>query len=79
MRPKVGELFYAVCFDGEILRLNLMREKGGFTDMKMVRFGNYFKTHQQAKAASKIIKGVFRQIKNDWQNFPEFKRVKGMK
>lgn len=80
-KPKPGQMYWfvdlsATHVDSFKFKTNAWQDgkgtKGTSIDVLMWKTGNCFRTEAQAKAAAKIIRGVFKQIQEDSQNFPEF-------
>lgn len=84
-KPKVGQTYWFVdisakhvdsfqfkpkCYNGG----SKVKDTAKSMDMMLWETGNCFQTQAQAKAAAKIIRGVFKQIQEDSENFPEFSK-----
>lgn len=83
-KPKTGQIYWFVDIsakhvDSWKFKLKAFTDRNSHKkptaksmDMMLWETGNCFRTEAQAKAAAKIIRGVFKQIQGDSQNFQEF-------
>lgn len=72
-KPKIGQTYWFVDITAtHVDSFKVKNWKPSHVDFLMWKTGNCFQTEAQAKAATKIIRGVFKQIQEDSQNFQEF-------
>ena len=74
-KPKIGQSYWFVDISAtHVDNFTVKNWRTSHMDFILWKTGNCFQTEDQAKAAAKIIKGVFKQIQEDSPNFQEFKK-----